>query len=786
MEISNVYINLENGHYMIEFQDGNIVDTGVLPCADNDTPPLVVFKPSSCATRCTSNDPRDYIKSIEINNTDFYIHFAYIGRCRVTNKLCNCQLVLFGQNSVPPRLPPCPKPPQILYISLSTGDMFRTTSFCTWVKIGTINIPGHQGQTGPTGVDIIAVNVLERNVYITYETLERVDVGSIDCFTGPTGYGATGVYPMSGWIDNNQLYIQYSNDFINIPSGEISGSTGPNGVSGCQASPIAGDTGPTGSIGFIGPTGFIGSLGENITGPPGPMGSTGTMGSTGMTGTIGFTGPMGPTGETGPTGFMGKTGFTGWSGPTGSKGTSGPTGSTGLRGKTGPTGSTGNTGSTGFTGEAGTTGWTGMTGPLISMYDYEGGTGFWGTNSTIPFSNAINNTRFPSYFYPTVFGTGVDDISNEAVVFGHHYMFGTGSNNANYTVAIGHQTGQINQSSGSIAIGYQSGMSQQGTGSISLGYQAGLIGKNVDTIAIGTRAGYTRQSIESIAIGRDSGFDNSCIFATSIGIQAGYNYQGTGSIAIGTQSGYNLQSNECIGIGNYAGYTNQENYSIAIGINSGATGQQYSGIAVGASSGQYVQGTGAIAIGCQAGYTGQSDHSIALGNAAGYSSLGVGSISIGTNTCMSGTQANSITIGRFSGDIYQAANSIYTIPNLTTLGGSSTLLQYDTTTGQLGPLASSNRWKTNVQPIKDTRISLLNPVSFNWMNNQSTSAMALGMIAEQVVNHHPELTPLDCQGELYTINYELLSILLLHKLKVLNKKLEYQQQILNKLKDHLI
>ena len=45
MEITNVYINLENGHYMIEFENGDIVDTGVSPCENDNTPPLVEFTP---------------------------------------------------------------------------------------------------------------------------------------------------------------------------------------------------------------------------------------------------------------------------------------------------------------------------------------------------------------------------------------------------------------------------------------------------------------------------------------------------------------------------------------------------------------------------------------------------------------------------------------------------------------------------------------------------------------------------------------------------------------------
>jgi hypothetical protein len=353
MEITNVYINLENGHYMIEFQDGAIVDTGISPCEPNDTNgnSLVQFTP--LCQLCASPYPNDFIRSIEVSATTFNAYFANIGKCQVTNKLCNCQLFVCGQNPNPPLLPPnYPglRIPQILYISLSTGNIYRATSACTWVRIGTLNIAGRFGMTGPTGVGIVSVNVegncsegdASTELLITYDTLERITVGPIECVTGPTGYGATGVYPMSGWVsDSGRLFVQYSNDFLNEPSGIISGPTGYSGVDGWTGFQIPSTTGSTGPSGFTGPTGSTG-----YTGPMGP----GKFGDFGPTGPIGTTGTTGTTGSTGPTGFTGPTGITGWTGPTGPTGTTGRTGSTGRRGWTGPTGTTGKTGTTGRTG----------------------------------------------------------------------------------------------------------------------------------------------------------------------------------------------------------------------------------------------------------------------------------------------------------------------------------------------------------------------------------------------------------------------------------------------------
>ena len=89
--------------------------------------------------------------------------------------------------------------------------------------------------------------------------------------------------------------------------------------------------------GSIGPDGISGA---NVVGPNGPAGPNGPQGSIGVTG---VKGGVGPTGGTGPTG-VGPTGVTGLTGVTGVTGVTGPTGLTGLTGVTGLTGPTGLTG----------------------------------------------------------------------------------------------------------------------------------------------------------------------------------------------------------------------------------------------------------------------------------------------------------------------------------------------------------------------------------------------------------------------------------------------------------
>ena len=191
------------------------------------------------------------------------------------------------------------------------------------------------------------------------------------------------------------------------------------------------------------------------------------------------------------------------------------------------------------TGLDGPTGPIGPTGPN-SNYT---GTGFFGpgfsnaqttTLDILDYNQAISLLRQPNTFYPTFFGTGIGTDSTripdqDAVVLGNHND-ATGPNNANYAVAIGYYSGQLNQSSGAIAIGYQSGYNTQG----------------IDAVAIGDQAGYATQGSGAIAIGQMAGNLNQGTSAIAIGEQAGFTDQGSNSIAIGNMAGYSGQASNSI------------------------------------------------------------------------------------------------------------------------------------------------------------------------------------------------------------------------------------------------
>ena len=162
----------------------------------------------------------------------------------------------------------------------------------------------------------------------------------------------------------------------------------------------------------------------------------------------------------------------------------------------------------------------GPTGPTGPINEYTG-TGVFGQfNAPTSMNQAIDLLRQPYTFYPTFFGTGIgSDIDStpaqDAIVLGNHNDM-TGPNNADYAIAIGYHSGQINQQSDAVAIGKTCGYNSQGTGSIAIGNQAGYINQGQYSIAIGNQACVTNQADNSIVLSAggvavDNTIPNSCV-----------------------------------------------------------------------------------------------------------------------------------------------------------------------------------------------------------------------------------------------------------------------------------
>ena len=256
------------------------------------------------------------------------------------------------------------------------------------------------------------------------------------------------------------------------------------------------------------------------------------------------------------------------------------------------------------------------------------------------------------------------------------------------SVAIGSNAGNLNQSNFAIAIGSLAGSNAQRPGSIAIGTNAAIGGGGIAAIAIGSNAGCNSQSTDSLAIGTDSGRlqEN---FAIAIGSAAGaVGTQRTNAIAIGRQSGNINQSNFAIAIGNLAGQSNQQEYTIAIGQSAGLSTQGAFAVAIGEGTGSLSQGAGATAVGVESGQSnqgidatavgkyagkfGQGRNAIGVGLSAGFNNQGCNAIAIG-NSAGSNAQGNhAIAIGPNAGVTSQAANSIILNASSTTLNAPNT------------------------------------------------------------------------------------------------------------------
>jgi hypothetical protein len=90
---------------------------------------------------------------------------------------------------------------------------------------------------------------------------------------------------------------------------------------------------------------------------------------------------------------------------------------------------------------------------------------------------------------------------------------------------------------------------------------------------------------------------------------------------------------------------------------------------------------------------------------------------------------------------------------------------YITSSGQLGVLASSERYKTDVHPMQGTeRLTNLRPVTFHLKNNLNGD-LQYGLIAEEVAKVYPELVTRDEKGVIQGVRYEELTPMLLNEVK---------------------
>jgi hypothetical protein len=206
-------------------------------------------------------------------------------------------------------------------------------------------------------------------------------------------------------------------------------------------------------------------------------------------------------------------------------------------------------------------------------------------------------------------------------------------------------------------------------------------------------------------------------------------------------------------------------YNIAIG-----EGALYPGF-----PGPLPTGSNNIGIGVGAGsnLTGSESNNIDINNPGLAGDSGV--IRIGANP----GQSIGIQTATFIAGIYS--------PN-TSIGPINTAVYVDST-GQLGPLPSSRRYKYDIQNMGDASSDLLKlrPVSFRYKQAQEDGSHPLqyGLVAEEVADVYPGLVAFDKAGEPQSVLYHVLPAMLLNEVQKQQRQIESQQQVIQSQQEQL-
>src|SRR5882672_8937478 len=203
---------------------------------------------------------------------------------------------------------------------------------------------------------------------------------------------------------------------------------------------------------------------------------------------------------------------------------------------------------------------------------------------------------------------------------------------------------------------------------------------------------------------------------------------------------------------------NGSTFNVAVGqgaLNKLTTGT--ANTAVGrVSMDQLLTGSNNTTLGVQAGhaYTGAESSNIIIANSGTNGESNV--IKIGVSGAGSG-QPNQCFIAGIRGITTGAADAIPVLIS---------------STGQLGTVSSSMRYKENIKPMADASSPIMNlePKTFNFKSRQ-TKQYSYGLIAEEVQKVMPQLVVYDNEGQPDSVMYHDLPVLLLNEMKKLQQRI---------------
>jgi hypothetical protein len=273
---------------------------------------------------------------------------------------------------------------------------------------------------------------------------------------------------------------------------------------------------------------------------------------------------------------------------------------------------------------------------------------------------------------------------------------------------------------------------------------------------------------------------------TANGVYAlNHNISGGGNTAVGYQALVNNTANSDTAVGNDA-------------LVSNTSGSDNTAIGAGALAGNMIShgntaiGSGALASGV--GFSG-TDGNTAIGYQALFSStVGFFNVAIGYHALFNQTiAADNIALGANAGSNVVTADNVICIGTAVsganvgntcfignifgvTTGGAGSPVLVDSS-GQLGTMSSSRRFKNEIKPMDSASESILalKPVTFHYKSDPAGAGPQFGLIAEEVAEVNPDLVVRDKNGEIYTVRYDAVNAMLLNEFLKEHRKVQKLQ-----------
>jgi hypothetical protein len=314
-------------------------------------------------------------------------------------------------------------------------------------------------------------------------------------------------------------------------------------------------------------------------------------------------------------------------------------------------------------------------------------------------------------------------------------------------------------------------------------------GVGAGTLALNTADNNTAVGAAALLL-NTTGFNNTGIGSTALLSNNGGNNTGVGAGALTSNTTGN--ANTAMGVGalasNIDGSGNTATGVLALNANQHSpsnTAYGFTALQNNLASNNTAMGAGALHLSVAGG------NNTAIGfNALGSEVSGISNVAVGSGALANAIHGFNIAVGADAGSAVTTALGVIAIGHsganvdggcfignirgVTTNIADAIPVVIDSS-GQLGTLSSSQRFKKDIKPMEGTSGSVLDlkPVTFHYKNDKSNIPQ-FGLIAEEVAKVDPDLVARDKDGEIYTVRYDAVNAMLLNEFLKEHKKVEAQ------------